>query len=65
MKIKKIFLSAPVLCLLACAGPKGPDTLAGLIPLFTADNVPENGPAEDLNIGENFAWMSDKVTPDE
>ena len=32
-----------------------PFSLAQLIPLFTADNVPENGPGEDLNM-EGFAF---------
>ena len=42
----------------SCAStPKkqAPFSLAQLIPLFTADNVPENGPGEDLNMG-GFAF---------
>ncbi|MCR5841836.1 MAG: PQQ-binding-like beta-propeller repeat protein [Bacteroidales bacterium] len=62
MYFKKLLLFASALCLWACAGPRTPETLSDLIPLFTADNVPETGPAEDTNVGENFAWMSDKVT---
>ena len=37
--------------------------LSELLPLFTAPNVPENGPYEDLDIGGPFEWMQkDKVT---
>ena len=39
-----------------------PTTLAELLPLFTAENVPENGPDEDLNLGGPFGWMTDSVT---
>ena len=36
--------------------------LSDLLPLFTAENVPEVGPAEDLNLGSHFGWMSDHET---
>ena len=38
------------------------ETLADLLPLYTAENVPADGPYEDLNLGDHFGWMSDKVT---
>ena len=59
MKLGKLLLLVPAVCLWACSGTPNPDTLEDLIPLFTAGNVPENGPAENLNIGENFKWRSD------
>ena len=58
---------ALALSLAACQAQK-PATevksLAELLPLFTADNVPETGPDEDLNLGGPFKWMADSVTQD-
>lgn len=46
--------------------PSNVNTLADLLPLYTAADVPETGPDEDLDIGGPFAWMdSTKVTPAE
>ena len=39
-------------------------SLAELLPLFTAENVPETGSDEDLNLGGPFGWMTDSVTQD-
>ena len=38
-----------------CDGPKAPKSLAELLPLFTAEGIPENGPGEDLKMG-GFAF---------
>ena len=38
------------------------DALSNLLPLFVAENVPENGPKEDLNLGGPFQWQSDTIT---
>ena len=42
-----------------CCGVK---TLAELLPLYTASNVPETGSDEDLNLGGPFGWIADSVT---
>ena len=39
-------------------------TLSELLPLYMADNVPEIGPDEDVNLGGPFGWISDSVTQD-
>ena len=47
----------------ACvSNTREPATLADLLPLYTAANVPADGPYEDLNLGGPFRWMSDTVT---
>lgn len=50
----------------SCTSTSEIKTLDQLLPLFTADNIPEIGPDEDLNIGGPFRWMDpDKATPEE
>ena len=39
-----------------------PVSLSELLPLFTAENVPEEGSQEDVNLGGPFNWISDSTT---
>ena len=67
--MKKNIHSSPTLIIcaaaiiLSCATEKkSVTTLSELLPLYTAQQVPADGPQEDLNLGENFSWMSERET---
>ena len=63
MKIRWMLDSAVMILLCAgCSSNGTVGTLADLLPLFTAGNVPQDGPFEDLNLGDHFGWKSDQVT---
>ena len=63
-KYISIFAAVALAALLCtgCKSSKEPKVLADLLPLFTAEGVPEVGPAEDLNLGGPFRWMSERTT---
>ena len=59
-----IFLSALIAATLMSCANQEVKSLAELLPLFTSENVPENGPFEDLNLGNKPRWQSDSPTQD-
>lgn len=44
------------------AATQQPKALTELLPLFTAENVPEVGPEEETDMGGPFDWIADKAT---
>lgn len=61
--VSVLFFAALMGMFTSCNKEKEVKCLSELLPLFTAENVPEFGADEDLNIGGPFGWMSeDKVT---